>query len=317
MAAILLPVVAVVTLAAAACSGSDDGGGPALTGDAAPTDAAVTEDTGFPVTVTGANGEVTLDSARESIVSLSPTATESLFAIGAGDQVTAVDDQSNFPPEAPVSALSGLEPNVEAMAEFDPDLVIAQFDPGDLVAALETIDVPVLIQPAATTLDEAYAQMETLGAATGRIGDAAEVVGQMQTDIDAAVAGPSDAEGLTYFHELDDTLFTATSSTFIGEIYALFGLENIADPADDGTGFPQLSAEFLVDADPDLVLLADTVCCGQDAATFGARPGFDVLTAVTGGNVIELDDDVASRWGPRVADFVAAIGAAIPVGAGT
>jgi iron complex transport system substrate-binding protein len=81
----------------------------------------------------------------------------------------------------------------------------------------------------------------------------------------------------------------------------------VADAADDGTGYPQLSAEYLVDQDPDLIFLADTKCCGQSAATVAERPGWSELTAVRAGGVVELDDDIASRWGPRVVDFLEVI----------
>ena len=124
----------------------------------------------------------------------------------------------------------------------------------------------------------------------------------------------------TYYHELDDTLYSVTSSTFIGELYALAGLANIADEADpDGEfgGYPQLSAELIVAADPDFVFLADTECCGQTAETLAARPGFADLSAIADGNVVELSDDIASRWGPRVVDLLATIveaTASVPVG---
>jgi iron complex transport system substrate-binding protein len=245
----------------------------------------------------------------ERIISLSATATEMLFAIDAGDLVVAVDEYSNHPEEAPTTDLSGLTPNVEAIAGYEPDLVVMANDADGLVAQLEDLGIDTLVLPAAQTLDESYAQIEQLGAATGHVAEAAEVVLDIQTRIDAAVARVPEREvPLTYYHELDTTLFTVTSKTFIGEVYALAGLENVADPADTaGSGYPQLSAEFLVEADPDLVFLGDTKCCAETAATFAARPGFDVLTAVKTGAVIELDDDIASRWGPRTADLLETI----------
>jgi len=103
-------------------------------------------------------------------------------------------------------------------------------------------------------------------------------------------------------------LYTVTSATFIGAVYALAGLTNIADVATGAeSGYPQLSPEFIVATDPTLVFLADTKCCGQTAETLAQRPGFANLTAVTSGSVIELDDDIASRWGPRTVDFVEAV----------
>ncbi len=246
------------------------------------------------------------EESPERIVSLSPTATEMLFAIGAGDQVVAVDDQSNFPAEAPTTDLSGSEPNVEAIAGYEPDLVVMSDGDEAIVDGLELLDIEVVVHPPAVTLEDTYEQIGALGDVTGTAEEAEDVVTGMQSEIDELVAEVPERPGpLTYYHELDDTLFTATSETFIGEIYSLAGLENIADAADsEGGGFPQLTPELIVDADPDLVFLADTVCCAQTAETFAERPGFADLTAVTEDQVIELNDDIASRWGPRVVDFL-------------
>jgi len=243
--------------------------------------------------------------APQRIVSMSATATEMLFAIGAGDQVVAVDDQSNFPPEAPTTELSAYQPNVEAVAAYDPDLVVLS-DPGELEAQLETLAIPVAVEPAAVTLDDTYEQIVDLGDRTGHRAEADGVVAAMKHRIAELTDDlPERATPLTYYHELDNTLYTVTSATFIGQLYSLAGLTNVADPADangQSNGYPQLSAEYLVQADPDLVFLADTKCCAQDESTFAARPGFGGLKAVTNHHVIGLDDDVASRWGPRVVD---------------
>jgi len=265
----------------------------------------------FPVTIATANGTVTVFSEPHAIVSLSPTATEMLFAIGAGGQVAAVDDQSNYPADAPLTDLTGLSPNVEAIAAYDPDLVVVAFDPGDLVASLDTLGIPVLLEPAATSLDDVYTQISQLGEATGHTDAAERVTTTMQARIVAAYDEAASGDELTYYFELDPTYFSATSSTFIGELLAPLGLRNVADPADpDGYGYPQLSSEFIIGADPDLILLADTVCCGQNKDTVAARPGWDSLDAVTKGNIVPLNDDSASRWGPRVVDLLEAVGAA-------
>lgn len=294
------PILAVLlgtVLALAGCSG---GGDPAPS--AAPSSSAA--DGAFPVTVTGDSGELTLDAAPERIVSMSASATETLFAIDAGDQVVAVDSTSTYPEQAPVTDLSAFTPNAEAIAGYEPDLVVISDDVDGLAANLDTLGIPVLQLGAAEQLDDAYAQMTTLGDATGHRTEADTLVQTTKDRIDAAVAAAGGAgEGLSVYHELDPTGYSATSSTFVGGIYSLFGLVNIADAAGQDTGYPQLSAEYVVDAAPDVVVLADTVCCGQDAAALAARPAFDTLPAVRDGRVLAADDDVASRWGPRIADL--------------
>ena len=268
-----------------------------------------TENSGFPVTVQAANGAVEIVERPTAIISLSPTATEILFAIDAGDQVIAVDEYSNYPDEAPTTELSGYEPNVEAIAAMNPDLVVVSDDLNDIVAALTAIQVPVIHHPAAGSLEDTYSQIEQLGVATGNLSAAASLVGSMQSDIEGIVESAGEVGAArTYYHELDGTLFSITSETFIGQVYAMVGLENIADAAGGAeSGYPQLSAEYIIDSDPDLIFLADTKCCGETPDTVAARPGWNQLTAVANQTVIPLDDDIASRWGPRIVDLLAEI----------
>ena len=252
--------------------------------------------------------------APQAIVSLSPTATEMLFAIGAGEQVKVVDDQSNYPKDAPKKdGLSGFTPNVEAVLGYEPDLVVLSNDTGEVVAGLKAAKVETLLLPAATTLEEAYAQIEQLGEVTGHEDEAADVVEGMKDDIEELVSDlPERDRKLTYYHELDPTFFSVTSKTFLGEVYGLAGLENIADPADsDRSGYPQLSPEFIVEKNPDLIFLADTKCCQQSQETVAARPGWKDVTAVRQGRVVQLDDDIASRWGPRVVDLLRTVTEAV------
>ncbi|SNR91492.1 iron complex transport system substrate-binding protein [Streptosporangium subroseum] len=279
---------------------------------AAPTTAAPAAAEGFPVTVEAGNGSVVLARKPGRIVSLSPTATESLFAIGAGPQVVAVDDQSDYPAEAPKSDMSGFKPNVEAIIARKPDLIVLANDLDNVVAELSKIGIPVLLEPAATKLDEAYDQIADLGAATGNKAKADEVAAGMKKQMEElAATAPKDTK-LTYYHELDVTPYAATSGTFIGQIYGLFGLTNIADKAPDAAGgYPKLSAEFVAQADPDLIFLADTRCCAQSRDTIAKRPGWSKLSAVKNDRVIALDDAVASRWGPRVVDLAKQVGDAV------
>ena len=268
----------------------------------------------FPVTIDSATGPVEIEARPERIVALSPTATEMLFAIGAGEQVVAVDDQSDYPPDVPTTDLSGFEPNVEAIATYEPDLVVASSNSG--LKSLEDLKIPLLVQPTAAALDDTYDQIAELGDATGNPDEAEEQVESIRAHIEEIVATvPDFVRAPTYYHELDDTYFSVTSETFIGSIYALAGLENIADEADKaGSGYPQLSAEYIIDADPDFIFLADSECCNQTPERVSQRPGWDQITAVQNGNVIDVGDDVSSRWGPRVVDFLQVVVDAVIAG---
>ena len=248
---------------------------------------------------------MTIAAQPERIVSLSATATEILFAIGAGAQVVAVDDQSNFPASAPMTKLSGFEPNVEAIAGYTPDLVVVSFDPGGLVKSLKSLAIPTLVQPAAATLRDSYQQIGDLGIATGRQSQADAVTAQMRSDIAAIVSSvPAPSSPIRVYHELDDTYYSANSKTFIGRIYRAFGLDNIADGAPANAGdYPQLSSEYIVSANPSLIVLADTKCCRQDASTVRERPGWSSIAAFHTGQVVAADDDIVSRWGPRIVEF--------------
>jgi iron complex transport system substrate-binding protein len=293
----VVPLIAVCVLAACAGSTSSPPAG---------------QTTHFPLTIQQPDGtSVTIPKQPQRIVSLSATATEMLFAIGAGAQVIAVDDQSNYPVNAPHTKLSGLTPNAEAIAAYQPDLVVAADDATGISHALTALAIPMLIEPAAKKLDDSYAQIRQLGAATGHLSEANSLAKQMRARIVAVVASiAAPIRPLKVYHELDDTYYSATSNTFIGQVYQLLGLTNIADRATGAASdYPQLSSEYIVSSNPDLIVLADTKCCHQDATTLGARAGWSGIAAVRSGQVIGVDDDVASRWGPRIVDFFIAIGA--------
>lgn len=272
-----------------------------------------TSQTGFPVTIVTPSGKVTIQKKPTRIVSLSPTATETLFAIGAGPQVVAVDDQSDYPKNAPKTTLSGFTPNVEAIAEYRPDLVVIAFDPKGLSGALRGLGIKVIHHDGATSFKGAYRQIRQLGLVTGRDAAATRLIRGMKAKIRRIVdAAKSKAGALSVYHELTPDFYSATSKTFVGKVYDTLGLRNIADAADSvGTGYPQLSAEYIVSSNPDLIVLADTVCCGQKASSVASRPGWDGITAVQTGSIVRIHDSIASRWGPRLVSFFRAMSAAL------
>jgi iron complex transport system substrate-binding protein len=245
------------------------------------------------------------------IVSLSPSATETLYAIGAGRQVVAVDELSDYPRRAPRTKLSGYTPNVEAIAAYRPDLVVLAFDSGDAVAGLRRLRIRTVVQPAPVNLEQGYRRIRLLGAITGHAKQARSLVRTMRSSIARTVASIPKRR-LNVYHELTPDYYSATSRTFIGRIYALFGLRNIADKAvKAGNVYPQLSGEYVLASNPDIVVLSDTKCCKQSAATVKQRPGWSALAAVRNNRVVPVDDDIASRWGPRIVDFARIVARAV------
>jgi iron complex transport system substrate-binding protein len=135
----------------------------------------------------------------------------------------------------------------------------------------------------------------------------------MRIEIEELAGSAPGATGATVYHELGPDFYSATSDTFVGSVYELFGLVNIADAADaaDAGGYPQLTGEYIVSESPDLIVLADTICCEQTAETVAERPGWDQIEAVANGDIVEASDDIASRWGPRTVDFVELVAEAL------
>lgn len=291
----LVGLMLALTLLVASCGDDDQG----VSNSTTPAAGA------FPATVRGTE----IPDLPQRIVSLSATHTEVLYEIGAGPAIIGTDLFSDYPAAAnETEKIDAFNLSVEAVAALDPDLVILSFDPGDAVSGLAALGIPAVLfaAPGPATLEDVYSEWRDLGAATGHNQEAAALIDQVSRDIEDILAQiPQTVRAFTYFLELDSTLFTAGTGTLLDSVFGMLGLENIADPADGP--FPQLSPEYVIGADPDFVFLADTVCCGQSAVTIAARPGWNQMTAVNNGDVIELDDSVASRWGSRLVDLMRTI----------
>ena len=247
------------------------------------------------------------NSIPKRIISLSPSATETLFAIGAGKQVIAVDDLSNYPSNAPITKLSAFSPNVEALLNYKPDLVILNADATkalDIKASLEKLKISVFLEKAPDNLKQAYSEVTALGRVTGNLSGAQNTISNMKTRITAAVKSAKKSKKISFFHELDNTLYSATSDTFIGKVYKDFNLANVADPAAsaDSAGYPQLQSEYLIKANPKIIFLSDAQY-GETITSLTKRAGWSGISAVKTKSVISLPQDIPSRWGPRLADF--------------
>jgi iron complex transport system substrate-binding protein len=255
----------------------------------------------FPVEVTDSLGNaVTLEAPPQRIASLSAGHTETLFAIGAGDQVTAVDNTSDCPAAAnDLPKVDAFTPSVEQIAALEPDLVVIFYDPGDLQSSLQGLDIPVLNLATPESVQGVYDQMALLGEATGHTDDAERVAGEMNEAVEDVRSRLGVVEAPAVFHEVDTNYFSAASGTFIGDLYDMLGAGNIADAT--GQAYPQMSAEAIIQADPDVIVLADEDA-GESAETVKARPGWGSVSAVKNDRIYAIDPDIISRPGPRLVE---------------
>jgi iron complex transport system substrate-binding protein len=296
-----LALILAASLILAGCggTGSSEDTGPAedTSPSASPAD--------YPVTINAGSGEVTLDEQPERIVSLSPSATEILFAIGAADQVIAADEYSTYPASAPTTDLSAYDPNVEAITGYEPDLVVVANDTDGIVASLAELDIPTIVNPAPATIEEGYDGVAALGLATGHVDETAEVVADMRAQVDEALAA-APRESLRVYHELDENLYAASAHSFIGSVYDALGATNVADAADkQKSGYPQLTEEAVIAADPELIVITDQVSYTDDDVT--SRPGWEDVSAVRNGSIVTVDADISSRWGPRLPQLIESV----------
>ncbi|HXG35647.1 MAG TPA: ABC transporter substrate-binding protein [Dehalococcoidia bacterium] len=256
---------------------------------------------GFPVTVTDSAGSrVTFERAPQRIVVLSPGHVEMLFAIGAGGSVVAVDDNSDYPPEAArLPKLSGFQPNLEAIAAARPDLVVIFYDPGDLKISLQRLNIPVLLMGTPDSVKGMLDQMDLLGQVAGRSREASQLRGRLQARIETITQKLRDVQsGPRIFHELDPTLFTTCPGEFIHDMYVTLKAQNIASRA----GVPcQLSQEEIIQANPQVIVLADEPA-GVTPDSVKARAGWGSIEAVRKNAVHVVDADIFSRPGPRLID---------------
>ena len=279
---------------------------------ASPAHAATTK---YPITVKFGGYSTTIAKKPTKIISLSPSATEIFYAIGAGSQILAVDNLSNYPANTPVSEISAFEPSVEAILAKKPDLVVLSIDSTkapQIRNALVKLGIPVLMEKAPSTLKDVYAENTLLGRVTDRQAGAVKLNASMAKSIKETLAKAKKSSKIRIFHELDDTYFSATSNTFIGKVYKSFGVVNIADAAAgaDNSGYPQLSAEYLLKSDPQVIFLADAQY-GVTADSVSKRAGWSQISAVKNKKIVELPADIPSRWGPRLVDFYKLIGASL------
>ncbi len=309
-AAAMLLVAAVFALAACGSDNTAAPGGGQATTTSVPTASGSLP--AFPLTLNDSSGtSVTVAAQPQRIVSHSPAITEILFAIGAGPQVVAVDQFSNYPPEAvDLQLVRYSDPDPEQAVVLEPDLIFFSNRQSASVDAFRALDLPVFFANEADSIDGVLSQIVLIGRLTGHAPAAEALVLDMRTRIDAIAAGVADVtEGPTVFYELTDSLFTVAPDSFIGGMLTLLKARNVAEGST--TAFPQLTAEVVVERNPDVILLAEPPEAGVTLESVAARPGWSQIAAVENGRVIAVDADISSRPGPRIVEGLEIIAKAL------
>lgn len=275
--------------------------GPA-TPAAVPEPTATPAPSSFPLEIEQSDGEVlTLEAPPQRIVSLASHATDILCATGAGEQLVAVEAYANCPPGSEEKPqLDAFQPNLEAITAFEPDLVYVFADMNEIVAALRRVDVPVLYLVLPSTLEGVLEHIELFGRISGHEAEADELVASLEgrmAEVETAIAEVE--TGPRVFHELDPTYFTVAPESFVGDFYTRLKAQNIAARAD--SPYLQLSAELIVERDPEVIVLADEAS-GVTPESVKERPGWEAISAVANDRICVVAPDLVSRPGPNIAE---------------
>jgi len=268
--------------------------------------------------VDGTGYELKLDAPAQKIISLAPSNTEYLFAVSAGDQVIARDDFSNYPEDAmelpTVGGFNGVY-NLEEIARLQPDLILASpLNSPDVINSIKEVNPNVFVVPNPDSFDDLYTNIKNIGKLTGHDDKAQALVdeytGRVKTVLDTVAKAEVKPK---VFYELDATEpakpWTAGPGTFIDLLIGLAGGENIGAKLEGE--WAQISQEALIVENPDVILLGDATYGGVTAEQVAARPGWDVIKAVSTNRVLPFNDDLVSRPGPRMVEGLEELAKAI------
>lgn len=309
-AALAAGVAALALLITACGDASDPTATPTEAAPAATASVAATPPA-FPLTVSDSSGtSIVIEARPERIVSHSPAVTEILFAIGAGPQVVAVDDFSDYPEEAiALQQVRYSDPDPEQGVALEPDLILFGGRQQGSVEAFRALGLPVFLMEEAATIEAVLDDIMMIGRISGHAAEAEVLVAELRGRIDAIAAKVADVtEGPTVFFELSDGLYTVAPESFVGGMLSLLKARNIAEGAT--TAFPQLTGEVVVERNPEVILLADAEF-GASLESLRERPGWAEIAAVQSGRVVPVDPDVTNRPGPRIVDGLELIAKAL------
>jgi iron complex transport system substrate-binding protein len=277
---------------------------------------ATVEETTFPQTMTDVVGnEITLEEAPKTIVSMIPSNTEILFALGLNDEIVGVNDYDNYPAEAlEKEKIGGQEFNVEKIVAMNPDIVFAHESMiGVGEAGLQQIrdaGVKVFVVKNAADFNQTYTTIEEIGRATGKLPEAQQIIEDMKVKVEEVKEKVASVETKkTVFVENSDVpdIYTAGNGTFMQEMFDMLNVENIAA---DQEGWFKIEPEEIVSRNPDVIIISYSYV-DDIINKVKARDGFDSVTAVKNDAVVQVDENLVSRTGPRLAEALEEIAKAV------
>ena len=272
----------------------------------------------YPMNVKDATGkEVEIKQEPSKIITLSPSITETLFALGLGDKVEGVTSNDDYPKEATEKPKVGdMNPNIEKIISLEPDFVM--IDESSMstaeagLAQLRDAGITVFVVPTANSFDETYASIELIGKVTNKEDEAKKIVADMNAkiaDVQQKI-NDSNVKERSVFVETSDApdIYTAGNNSYMQEMFDLIGANNIAK--DGGENWYKIDAEAIVKGNPDVIIVKyDYV--PNIVNKIKKRDGFDTITAVKENQIVQVDDNLTSRTGPRLADGLEEIAKAI------
>ena len=236
------------------------------------------------------------------IVSLSTTHTEVIKTLGGENYLVGVDSFSKT--DLPVEKIDVFSVTAEDLVRLNPDLVVIAFDFNGISEGLESLEINYTLLPPAKNFEDVYSQIEEIGNLINKVGESKNLVSLMKNDVKEIIEGFS-GENIRVFHEIGFTygIYTINENSFIGEIYNLLGIENIANLKEDpfGSGYPEFSEEEVINSDPNLIVVGHSDYLNKDLST---RIGWEEITAVESRNFYFLDENLANNWGPSTVDLV-------------
>jgi len=244
----------------------------------------------------------TESSTEQRVVSLSTTHTEIIQTLGGENLLVGIDSFSES--ELPIEKIDAFTVTADELVNLNPDLVIVAFDFNGIIDGLEALNLNYVLLPPARNFDEVYTQIMEIGNLINKSEESIDLVSEMENDV-AEIIENFSAQNVKVFHEIGYTygIYTVNENSFIGEIYNLLGVDNIANFKEDpfGSGYPEFSEEEILIANPNLIIVGHSDYLNKDLST---RVGWEEIAAIQSGNLFFLDENLANNWGTNTVDLL-------------